>query len=595
MFSPTRPPRCPPPVQAPHRTGRPGVRAAAPAPGAVASAPAWAPALGLVLSLSGGLTAAPSQAQATTTPPWPSVAPVPQAPRVPPLPPHWQRGAFMEIFVRAYADSDGDGVGDLRGLTQRLDHLKDLGVTGLWLMPITANADGDHGYATTDHRAVAPEYGSLADLDELLRQARRRGIGVIMDYVINHAAAAHPFFVDARHNPASPWRSWWVWSDTLPAGWDIWGKNPWYGVSSQPWDFKGDLKTLQPAAIDAQGYYFGTFGPDMPDFDMRNPRVVDYHLDSLRFWLNRGLGGFRLDATPHLIENNARDWNDQPESRVLTKRLQDLVRGYPGRHVVCEATASPQAWGDPAVCGGAFAFGHVHHYVDAARGKPESVAELARYFRSASASMATFVSNHDAFAGQRLWDQLAGDEARYKLAAAGYLLQPGTPFIYYGEEVGQAGLPGGPQAGDAPLRAPMSWAPDTRSGGFSSGTPFRPAAPNVLTHNVQSQRADAQSILHFYKALLQLRNTRPSIQRGSFENSFAQGLVLGFERRLGGERSWVLINYGSSAATVQLPGVPARLRLHTLYPAGTATQRGGGDAGTPVTLPPLSVRVLGTR
>ncbi|OYU66680.1 MAG: alpha-amylase, partial [Burkholderiales bacterium PBB5] len=122
------------------------------------------------------------------------------------LPEGWQHGAFMEIFVRSYADSDGDGIGDLRGLTSRLDHLHRLGVRGIWLMPITANADGDHGYATTDFRRIAPEYGTLADFDELIRQAHARGIGVIMDYVINHAAAAHPMFVQARQGPQAPWR-----------------------------------------------------------------------------------------------------------------------------------------------------------------------------------------------------------------------------------------------------------------------------------------------------------------------------------------------------------------------------------------------------
>jgi alpha-amylase len=160
------------------------------------------------------------------------------------LPEGWQHGAFMEIFVRSYADSDGDGIGDLRGLTSRLDHLQRLGVRGIWLMPITANADGDHGYATTDFRRIAPEYGTLADFDELIRQAHARGIGVIMDYVINHAASEHPMFVQARRGPQAPWRDWFVWRDTAPTGWDIWGKNPWYHTPSQPWRLDVEPKDL---------------------------------------------------------------------------------------------------------------------------------------------------------------------------------------------------------------------------------------------------------------------------------------------------------------------------------------------------------------
>jgi glycosidase len=517
--------------------------------------------------------------------------PVPEQRAAAHLPAHWDRGAFMEIFVRAYQDSDGDGIGDLRGLISRLDYLKDLGIRGIWLMPVTRSADRDHGYATTDFRDIEPDYGTLADFDELLKQAHARGIGVITDYVINHASHQHPAFQEALQGPDNPWRDWFVWSQDAPEGWDIWGKNPWYHVAAQPWEWTGDPKDLPPAPPGAQDFYFGTFGPHMPDFNMRKPEVVNYHLDSLRFWLNRGLDGFRLDAVPHLIENNAKDWNDQPESRRLTRQLQDLIRAYPNRTVVCEATASPRDWGDPAVCGGAFAFGYVHHFVKAAQGEAASVKELAAYYRQAQPTMATFVSNHDRFAGQRLWDQVGGDIARYKLAAAGYLLQPGTPYIYYGEEVGQAGV--NTLGGDLPLRAPMSWQPDAAGAGFTRGTPFRPVAPNVLTHNAQTQAQDPRSILAFYKAMLALRNTRASIARGSFENSFADGLVLGFQRQLERERTVVLINYGTGLASVRISDLPAGQALRSAYPAGGAlSARVGRDGSATIHLAPLSVRVF---
>ena len=523
------------------------------------------------------------------------------------LPRDWHHGAFMEVFVRAYQDSDGDGLGDLPGLISRLDYLKKLGVKGLWLMPIQTSADRDHGYHTVDFRAVAPEYGTLADFDRLLKEAGRRGIGVIIDYAVNHSSAEHPMFVEARANAQSPWRSWYVWSEQEPKGWDIWGKNPWYWNHGEPWNFKGAMTDLPKAPDDARDFYFGTFGPHAPDFNLRNPEVVEYHLSSLRFWLNRGLAGYRLDAVPHLIENSAKDWNDQPESRALTKQIADLIRSYPNRYVVCEATAKPIDYGDPAVCGGAFAFGYVQHFVEAARGKPESVAKLAEYFRgpqerrrrrsspegsgpsnggTALPTMATFVSNHDIFAGKRLWDQVEGDVARYKLAAAGYLLQPGTPFIYFGEEVGQAGAAGLPN--DQPLRAPMSWQADNdQPGGFTTGAPFRPFAPNLATYNVAAQQRDRSSIFSFYRAMLRLRNLRSSIARGSFEQSFADGMVLGFQRVLGQERTLVLINYGTEPATVQVPGLAAKARLVSVYPATRATTRHVAH----ITLPPQSVRV----
>jgi len=510
-------------------------------------------ALAITLLGTTGLMAQPSPAPLVDT----SAQPARHTPSA--LPEGWQHGAFMEIFVRAYADSDGDGQGDLRGLIGKLDYLRDLGVRGLWLMPITRNADGDHGYATTDFRDIHPTYGTLADFDELIRQAHARGIGVIIDYVVNHSAADHPMFKHARSNPASPFRPWYVWSDTAPQGWDIWGKNPWYHTPTQPWLFEGEAKDLPKPAADARDFYFGTFGPAMPDFNFRNPAVVAYHFDSMRFWLNRGLDGFRLDAVPHLIENNARDWNDQPESRALTQQMQALIKAYPGRHVVCEATAEPVRYAQANLCGSAFAFGVENAFVKAAQGDAQAIAKIAHYVSQAPASMAYFVSNHDQFAGQRLWDQAQGDETVYKLTAATYLLLPGTPFIYYGEEIGQSGAKG--LTSDPAIRAPMSWTADARTAGFTSGQPFRPTAANVATHHVQAQLANPGGLLAHYKRLLALRNSLPSLARGSFEQARPQGSTLSFQRKLGPEHTVVTYNYGPQAATLSVPGLPAGARL----------------------------------
>ena len=557
--------------------------------------------LAAALGLSFALLAPLATAPATAAPALDTSA-VPARARDNGLSPHWHRGAFMEIFVRAWKDSDGDGIGDLRGLTATLDELAELGIRGIWLMPVTANADGDHGYATTNFRDIAPEYGTLADFDELLRQAHARGIGVIMDYVINHASAQHPFFTEALKGPDNPFHRWFVWSDTAPpageGGWDIWGAYPWYHAASQPWAWPGTAKTVPRAPAEARGFYFGTFGPHMPDFDFRNPAVQAYHLDSLRFWLNRGLDGFRLDATPHLFEKDARDWNDQPESRAFTRQLQDLIKSYPSRYVVCEATAKPDEWGDPAVCGGAFAFGYVHHIVEAVRGQAASVQRVATHWMTASPTMASFLSNHAAFAGARLFDQLQGDERRMRLAAAVYLLQPGTPFVYYGEPIGQAGVPG--LEGDPALRGPLSWTADARTGGFSSATPFRPVAANVATHNVESQRREPGSLRSHYQALIGLRNAHPSIARGSFEQGSAQGLVAVWQRRLaepgpGGvrEHTVTLVNFDEAPAPAQLSGLPPGARLLSRLPAGGATAtRADATGHATLLLAPLSVRVL---
>lgn len=499
---------------------------------------------------------------------------VPEVRRPSSLPANWQRGAFMEVFVRAYQDSNGDGVGDLKGLTQRLDYLKDLGIKGIWLMPITTSADGDHGYATTDFRAIDPAYGTLDDFDELLRQAHARGMGVVMDYVINHSARQHAMFASALQGPTSPFYDWFVWEKEQPKGWDIWGKNPW---------------TVTP-----HGSYFGTFGPHMPDFNFKNPAVLAYHQSSLRFWLNRGLDGYRLDAVPHLVENNAKDWNDQPESRALTGELTKLITAYPQRHVVCEATANPQLYAMPHICGSAFAFGLERNIVNAAKGDKKAIRAVADYFTTAPQSMATFVANHDMFAGARLWDQLRGNVAQYKLAAASYLLQSGTPFIYYGEEIGMAGIPG--LEGDAPLRAPMSWTADQQGAGFtSSGKPFRPIAPNAARYNVAAQLADPQSLLSFYKSMLTLRNTLPSLASGSYDAPQVQGRVMAYRRTLGTETTLVVINYGTQPGRITLKTLPPRAVLAPAYPVAAKTTVANARGAAGLVVPAQSVRVYALR
>ena len=495
-------------------------------------------------------------------PPGPAVDLSPVAPQPKPsgLATDWHLGAFMEIFVRAYQDSDGDGIGDLRGLTSRLDYLKELGVTGLWLMPVTASADRDHGYATTDFRAIEPDYGTLEDFDELLRQAHARGIGVIIDYVVNHSAHKHPLFQAALANPAHPQRDWYVWSEEAPQGWDIWGKNPWYWAAAQPWEWQGELKDLPKPPPGAKGHYFGTFGPHMPDFNLRKPEVMNWHLSNLRFWLNRGLDGFRLDAVPHLVENNAKDWNDQPESRRLTKRLFDAISAHPGRYTVCEATAEPQAYSRPEVCGSAFAFGLERAILAAVNGKTEAVAEVGRFFQTRPHRMATMLANHDIFAGARIWDQLRGDEARYKLAAASYLLQPGIPFIYYGEEIGLAGVTHLP--GDASIRSPMSWDASANAGFTRAAKPFRASAPNAASHHAAAQRADQNSLFHHYRGLLQLRQQQRALRSGSYEGVQADGPVLSYLRRSGGETLLVALNYSALPQVLNRPERDARaLRL----------------------------------
>jgi alpha-amylase len=535
----------------------------------------------------GAPTAAPDPGPVVIAPPAPAPAPgpapaPPPAPSLPtvdispvavthtssPLPDGWQHGAFMQVFVRSYQDSNGDGIGDLQGLIQRLDYLQDLGIKGLWLMPVTASQDADHGYAVTDYRNVETAYGRLADLDALIAAAHARGIGVVMDYVMNHSAALHPLFVNARAAGTNAYRDWYVWQASMPGGWNIYGGNPWRSS--------------------ATGAYFAPFWDQMPDFNLANAAVVEFHENNLRFWLNRGIDGFRFDAVGNLFENGPAAWENQPANYTLMARLRRLMDGYSRRLLVCEAPADPRGFG--AACGSAFAFDLRSQIVNAARGDATAIASLVAYFRNATPAMAPFASNHDSFAGDRLWNQLGGNLAQMKLAAAAYLLLPGTPFIYYGEEIGMASAAS--LGGDPRLRTPMSWAADTTRAGFTTATPYRALSANVGTNNVAAQATDGNSLLQHYKALIAVRNARPSVARGSYDASFAIGPIAGYQRVLGSERTLVVINFANGpTGSFAIDRLPARATLRQVLPAGGALTPVDGAGNARLDLPAQSVRV----
>ena len=482
----------------------------------------------------------------------------------------WQKGVFMEIYVRGYKDSNGDGKGDLKGLIQSLDYIKDLGIKGIWLMPITSSQDGDHGYAVSDYRNIETAYGTLADFDELIKQAHARGIGVIIDYVMNHSAAENPLFVNSRASSGNAYRSWYIWQASAPTGWSIYGSNPWKTVAS--------------------GSYFAGFWDQMPDFNLTNPAVLDYHKNNLRFWLNRGADGFRFDAVGNLVENGPSAWENQPQNYPVMGQINALVAGYSHRYMVCEAPADPAGFNASSACGSAFAFNLSGNIIKAARNDTTAIRAVSDYFKTASSTMATMASNHDLFAGDRLWNQVGGDQAQYKLAAATYLLQPGTPFVYYGEEIGMAAA--GNITHDGRLRTPMSWSADSTNAGFTTGSPFRSLSSNVATQNVAAQLADTNSILSFYKSMISLRNTHPSIAQGTYLAPFVSGSVMGFQRQLANEQTLILINYATQTNSVTVTGLPANAALGSAFPAnGTATVSDGSGAAQ-INMAAQSVRVF---
>ncbi|WP_137938980.1 alpha-amylase family glycosyl hydrolase [Chitinivorax sp. B] len=449
------------------------------------------------------------------------------------LPADWhRRGVFMEILVRAYQDSDGDGIGDLNGLISRLDYLKSLGVTGIWLMPVFRSSDNDHGYTVVNYRNIERDYGTLADFDRLLAAAHQRGIGVIIDYVINHSSIEHPLFGLASISTDSPYRDWYVWQQEKPTGWTAFGGDPWYESD--------------------KGFYYGAFGASLPDFNLRNPAVVDFHLNNLKFWLNRGVDGFRFDAVGTLVENSSVAWENQPENHRVMGQIHTLLQQYGKRYMVCEAPGDPGVFSVDESCGSAFAFGLQKHLIKSVK-MGRLMPDVPYMLQTLPIDrMGTLLSNHDAFAGNRLFQQFRDDMPGYSLAAATLLSLPGIPFLYYGEEIGlSAATP--VEHHDQELRGPMSWSGEANAG-FTTGKPFRPLVENHSTHHVANEDKQPDSLLNRYRQLITLRSTVPALSHGNFTLlSKAHEPVFVFQRQHGDSRMLVLLNYAARPIKTRLP------------------------------------------
>lgn len=446
----------------------------------------------------------------------------------PAMPANWQQGAvFMEIYVRAYKDSDGDGIGDFAGLTSQLDYIADLGIEGIWLMPVANSSDKDHGYEVMDYRRVERDYGTRAEFDEFIRQAHARGIGVIADYVVNHSSGDNPVFIDSDNNAGGK-RDWYLWETNNPR---------WVNWSGTPSWHQGRY-----------GYYYGVFQSNMPDFNVLNSEVMEFHYNNLRYWLNAGLDGFRFDAVGQLVENGATAFTGQAENAEILYGLQQLVtQDYQNRYMICEDPADTEGTAKADSCGSAFAFGLNYDIMRAVIQGSTDNNLLGRLNNYPLSNMGIVLANHDGFAGDRIMEQVGGNEQQYRLAATTLLTLPGQPFVYYGEEVGMGHTIN--SAGDWLLRAPMSWTP---TGGFTNGTPFRNIANNTSSYNAESQMADSKSLYHHYKRLIVLRKNTPALRYGDLE-ILHQGEVLAYRRHYQGKNALVVMNYSASAQTVSVP------------------------------------------
>ena len=483
-----------------------------------------------------------------------------------------ERANFIEIYVRGHQDSDGDGIGDLQGLISRLDYLQSLSVTGINQIPVTESADNDHGYAVEDYRDIEDDYGTLADFDQLLDEAHSRGIAIIIDYVMNHAASTNPLFLDASTSSGNDKRDWFVWESAKPTGWNTFAGDPWRN--------------------NGNGWYYGVFSALMPDFNLENPAVVEFHKDNLRFWLNRGVDGFRFDAVGVLYENGSTAWEDQPENHALLSEIRMLTAGYSKRYAVCESPADPAAYAVDASCGRAFAFQASGPIIDSARSGTANANFIAQLNHPDSDRMPLFLSNHDSFAGARAWNQLNGDVTQLRLAAASAMLAARTPFIYYGEEIGMANA--AVAAGDHALRTPMSWTSDPVTAGFSTVMPFRELSANSQTNNVAATSGAAEILEGYYSALMGIRNQYPVIASGDLDVQSAGGEpVLLLTRTAGNRAAVIAINYSGVDQQVSAATSFTNAQFDGVFTQALPVTSAGNGAVT-VTVPPYEAVIYVT-
>lgn len=464
----------------------------------------------------------------------------------------WNDRVFYEIFVRSFYDSDGDGIGDLQGLTQKLDYLNDgdpstdsdLGITGIWLMPIN-DSPSYHGYDSVDYRSINPDYGTMADFQAFLAAAHARGIKVIIDYVMNHCSDEHPWFVQsAAGNPA--YRDYFRWSPYDPNQTGPWGQDVWHR--------------------DGSDWYYGLFGSGMPDLNYETQAVKDTMFETAAYWLDTiGVDGFRLDAVLYIIEEG-----DQLQNTTATLDFWHDFNTYI-KAVRPDAMSVGEAWTSTSIvrqyvtddridfC---FEFDLSYATLDAVNwGDAGSLSDKASqvYHIYPYLQFGTFLTNHDQ---DRTFSVLGEDESKAKLAAGIYMTLPGIPFVYYGEEIGMTG------SGDhLNIRTPMQWTDGTNAG-FTTGTPWRTINSNYEDYNVAVEEQDAGSLLEWYKRLIDVRNQSPALRRGThapLESSSSS--VLAFVRRDEQQTVLCMANTGSNTlGSITLTGSAESLEPgeHTL-------------------------------
>ncbi len=497
--------------------------------------------------------------------------------------PDWYKHAiFYEVVIRGFNDADGDGTGDIRGLIEKLDYLEWLGVDCLWLLPFYDSPLRDGGYDIADYYKVLPEFGDTNDVADLIEAAHARGIRIIADMVMNHTSDAHPWFQEAR-DPASDKHDWYVWSDDP----SLYEEARIIFVDTESSNWTWDAK--------AGRYYWHRFFSHQPDLNYDNPEVGEAMLDVLRFWLNIGLDGVRLDAVPYLYEREGTNCENLPETHEFLKRVRRVVdTEYEGRILLAEANQWPQdvveyfGQGDGDECHMAFHFPVMPRmFMAARREEAKPIVEIMRSTPDipATAQWGVFLRNHDeltlemvsdeerdymynAYAAdprmrmnvgirRRLAPLLDNDRKLIELFHALLFALPGSPVMYYGDEIGMGdNIYLGDRDG---VRTPMQWTPD-RNGGFSRADFAALYLPPIVdpvygyqVTNVEQQMRQPTSLLHWVRDFIDIRKRHPVFGTGTFEALDATNpKVLAFLREDLDAHVLIVANLGATAQFVEL-------------------------------------------
>lgn len=446
--------------------------------------------------------------------------------------PWWNETVFYEIFVRSFYDSDGDGLGDFKGMIEKLDYLNDgdptttddLGITGIWLMPIH-EAPSYHGYDVTDFKSVKSQYGSMDDFREFLDEAHKRGIKVIIDFVMNHNSSQSEWFKSAAASKDSEFRNFYRWSDNDPGFSGPWGQKVWHQKNGN--------------------YYYGLFWDGMPDLNYEEPKVKEAMFDAADFWLEDiGIDGFRLDAVKFIIEEGQRGEDTNGTYLFWNEFNQHYKTTNPEAFTVGEAWTNTETIINYVkndridYCFDFDLAGNILYSANDGQAKNlyEQVQKMYNIYPHLQ--YGTFLANHDQ---NRLMNVLNNDESKVKLAAAIYLTLPGIPYLYYGEEIGMVG-----QKPDEDIRRPMQWN-GNKNAGFTTGNPWRAPHGGYPRFNVEREAEDPTSLLNWYKKIIHLRNQNKPLQLGTYEGvPTNQSKVFAFLRSYEGEDILVIHNTGTS-------------------------------------------------